>query len=164
MIVIGYQGVGKSSLAQRIPKVVDLESSNFRIDGRKPDDWYKPYGNIALDLSRQGFIVMTASHAPVREWIGTQNSTNENVFICHPAIALKDEWIEKLQRRFDETGLTKDEYALQNAQERYEYNIGEMIDDATRFHWGIIELATMDYNLCDLLANAMHTNITNLMY
>ena len=33
MIVIGYQGVGKSSLAQRIPKVVDLESSNFRIDG-----------------------------------------------------------------------------------------------------------------------------------
>ena len=35
MIVIGYQGIGKSSLAGRDHKYVDLESGNFWVDGKR---------------------------------------------------------------------------------------------------------------------------------
>ena len=51
MIVIGYQGIGKSSLAGRNNIFIDLESGNFWVDGKRADDWYKPYCQIAEHLS-----------------------------------------------------------------------------------------------------------------
>lgn len=57
MIIVGYQGIGKSSLAGRDKKFIDLESGNFWIDGKRADDWYKPYCKIAEHLSQQGYYV-----------------------------------------------------------------------------------------------------------
>lgn len=152
MIVIGYQGIGKSTMSKKFLECIDLESSNFRIDGVRVDDWYKAYSNIALDLSRQGYIVFTSSHAPVREWLGTRNSTNEKIVICYPAIALKDQWIEKLQKRYDASSLRKDYAALMNAKDRYADNIQEMIDDAKKYDFGRCCLINMDYDLDTCLA------------
>ena len=53
MIVIGYQGIGKSTLAGRDHKFIDLESGNFWVDGKRADDWYKPYCQIAEHLSKK---------------------------------------------------------------------------------------------------------------
>ena len=150
-VIIGYQGIGKSTLADVEHGYIDLESSNFRIDGKKADDWYKAYGNIALDLSRQGYDVFTASHAPLREWLGTQNKTNEKIYVCYPALNMKDCWSEKLQARYDNTKFPKDYVALMNAKDRYCENIQEIIDDADRFGFGKIELKDMFYNLSEEL-------------
>ena len=128
MIVIGYQGIGKSTLADREKGYIDLESSCFRIDGIRADDWYKAYGNIALDLSRQGYDVFTASHAVVREWLATQNKTNEKIVICYPADFLRDLWVKKLE-------------------DRYVDNINEMIADADKYGFGKCCLMSMDYDL-----------------
>lgn len=44
MIIIGYQGIGKSSVAKEDYKYIDLESSNFWVDGNRPNDyWPKAY-------------------------------------------------------------------------------------------------------------------------
>ena len=83
MIVIGYQGIGKSSLAGK-NNCIDLESGNFWVDGKRSDDWYKIYCNIALHLHRQGFTVFTSSHQVVRDYfkeIATR-AEKDYIFVC----------------------------------------------------------------------------------
>jgi ABC-type cobalamin/Fe3+-siderophores transport system ATPase subunit len=69
MIVVGYQGIGKSSMAKNNADVIDLESGNFWVDGKRIDDWYKIYANIAKHLSDQGKIVFTSSHKVFRDYL-----------------------------------------------------------------------------------------------
>lgn len=141
MIVIGYQGIGKSTLAGRDHRFIDLESGNFWIDGKRADDWYKPYCKIAEHLSEQGYIVFTSSHEVVRNQL---IESYEPVVLCFPAVELKDEWIQKLEKRYEETGLAKDYKALMNAMDRYENNINELSE--SNFLCKII-LKNMDYDL-----------------
>ena len=126
MIVIGYQGIGKSTLAGRDNKFIDLESGNFWVDGKRADDWYKPYCQIAEHLSQQGYTVFTSSHEVVRKQL---ENSKEDVVIVFPSLTLKDEWIDKLERRYAESGLEKDYKALMNAKDRYEENIKELNND-----------------------------------
>ena len=53
MIICGYQGIGKSTIAGQL-YTIDLESSNFYIDGKRDEKWYKVYANFARHLSEQG--------------------------------------------------------------------------------------------------------------
>ena len=72
MIIIGYQGVGKSTLANKDDKFIDLESGSFWINNTdnnskyRYDNWYEMYCNVAEHLSQQGYIVVVASHEVVR--------------------------------------------------------------------------------------------------
>lgn len=154
-VVIGYQGIGKSSLAMREAGWLDLESSCFSNDGKKMEDWHKAYGNIALDLSRQGNDVLVSSHAEVREWLGTQNPTGQRVFVCYPALSLRELWMKKLQIRYDDTLLQKDYRALVNAKDRYEANIREIIADADKYGFTKIELVDIFYDLKEELKKGM---------
>lgn len=147
MIVIGYQGIGKSSLAGRDRKFIDLESSNFWVDGKRADDWYKPYCNIAEHLSRQGYIVFTSSHEVVRKQL---EKSKEVVVLVYPSLALKDMWIDKLQERYRSTGLDKDYKALMNAMIMYDSNIREL--DNSKFNY---KIALKDVNY-DLEASLIH--------
>lgn len=137
MIIIGYQGIGKSTLTKKDMKYIDLESSCTWVNGKRSDDWYVVYCNFAEDLSRQGYTVFTSSHEVVRNQL--KNSTEE-VYICCPSPELKDEWIKRLQERYDRTALEKDYKALMNAVDRYEENIHELIDGG--FPVLLIESAT----------------------
>lgn len=144
MIVIGYQGIGKSTLAGRNNRFIDLESGNFWVDGKRADDWYKPYCQIAEHLSQQGYIVFTSSHEVVRKQL--ENSC-EAVAIVYPSIELKDEWIAKLEKRYEETGLDKDYKALMNAKDRYEENIKELSESNCGYQMCKMALTKMDYDL-----------------
>ena len=149
MVIIGYQGIGKSTAAKDDLRYIDLESTNFRVgpNGEKDEHWYAAYANVALDLSRQGYRVFVSSHAPVRQWLGEHQRVDDFIFICYPAIALKDQWIDRLQKRFDQTGLKKDELALLNAKDRYADNIREMMLDGEKYHFIPLELRGMTYDL-----------------
>lgn len=144
MIVIGYQGIGKSTLANKYLRFIDLESGNFWVDGKRADDWYKPYCQIAEHLSRQGYIVFTSSHEVVRKQLV---NSDEQVICCAPDLSLKDEWIEKLLIRYMDSKLEKDYKAYMNAKERFTENIREIADSGFDVLW----LIDMDYNLCDLI-------------
>lgn len=125
MIIIGYQGIGKSTLAGR-DKFIDLESGNFWVDGKRAEDWYKPYCQIAEHLSAQGFTVFTSSHEVVRKQL---RNSKEKVFVAFPSLELKDCWIEKLKMRWEDTQLDKDYKAYMNALDRYEDNIKELMEE-----------------------------------
>lgn len=152
MIICGYQGIGKSTLANtcmikhKIP-VLDLESGNFWVDGMRSQDWYKVYANIAIHLSQQGNIIMTSSHKAVRDYLYQLNS-GERLATIYPGIELKDQWIEKLQKRYDLTKKEKDYKALMNAKEMYEQNIRDL---ASQNGFDYICLNSINYCLEDII-------------
>lgn len=156
MIVIGYQGIGKSTLAGRDNKFIDLESSNFWVDGKRAEDWYKPYCQIAEHLSKQGYIVFTSSHEVIRKQL---ENSGEIIVVVYPSVELKDEWIDKLEERYAMSKLEKDYKALMNAVDRYEDNIKELSEYS---HYRKLVITKMDY---DLEASLIHlkNEIENLL-
>ena len=130
LIIIGYQGIGKSSCAGPANKCIDLESGNFFIGDRRAEDWYVPYCQTAMSLAAQGFTVFTSSHKCVRDLLASMpkpENVGAVVVFC-PRLSFHDVWIHRLQERYDRTGLWKDYKALANAQERYDENILELTD------------------------------------
>ncbi len=144
MIIIGYQGIGKSTLANKDINYIDLESGNFWIDGKRHEDWYIPYCNIAEPLSRQHKNVFVSSHEVVRNRL---QESKEKVVVIYPSIKLKKQWINKLEKRYNETNLEKDYKALMNAKDRYEENIKEL----EKNNFIKIEIFDIDYDLEELL-------------
>lgn len=144
MIIIGYQGIGKSTTSMKSKDIIDLESSNFWIPAKdvyteaqsirssdakyRHSDWFEEYCNVAEDLSRQGYIVFISSHEPVRKRL--QNS-NEIVVAIAPAPTTEMEtvWIDKLKTRYENSKTDKDFKALKNAEDRYKQNISEIFED-----------------------------------
>lgn len=144
MIIIGYQGIGKSTLAKDSLKYIDLESGNFWINGERDEQWYKPYCNIANHLSAQGYTVFTSSHKEVREEL---KNSNEIVKIAFPSLELKTDWLIRLTNRYNESMLEKDYKALINASLYYEDNINDLMNEP----FDKIVINNIDYNLRELI-------------
>ena len=144
-IIIGYQGVGKSTLANSDCRFVDLESGNFRNGSDRYDDWYLIYCRIAESIANQGYIVLVSSHKEVRRYFSTLPNIEIPVYACIPSITLKSEWIDKLEKRFDESGTSKDFRAWKNAKLGFDKSISKIKDEFPN----VIELSTMQYNLLE---------------
>lgn len=150
MIIVGYQGIGKSTLAGK-NNCIDLESGNFWVNGKRAEDWYIPYCQIANHLSEQGYIVFTSSHECVRKEL---EKSKEKVYVIFPAINLKEKWIEKLHDRWIRTNLEKDYKALCNAEARYNENISELMCSNLEFY----EIADMNYDLKQIVSELKQRN------
>ena len=124
MIIIGYQGIGKSTLTKNNIGYIDLESGNFWWNGQRPHDWYIYYCQIAEDLSRQRYVVFVSSHKEVREFL---KNSEEVVIVIFPSILKRDEWVKKLKDRYEKSGKEKDYKAWMNAEDRYKENISELM-------------------------------------
>jgi hypothetical protein len=118
MIICGFPGIGKSTLALNTNnKFIDLESSCFYMNnGNRPEEWYVCYAKVATDLSRQGYCVFTSTHEHVREYINKcSNSTDElenKLLYIYPCLELEGKWIKRLEDRYNKTKLEKDKRAL----------------------------------------------------
>lgn len=144
MIIIGYQGIGKSTLAKDSLEYIDLESGNFWVNGERDEQWYKPYCNIANHLSAQGYTVFTSSHKEVREEL---KNSSEIVKIIFPSLDLKTDWLIKLTNRYNESMLEKDYKALINASLYYEDNINDLMNEP----FDKIVIDNINYNLRELI-------------
>ena len=144
MIIIGYQGIGKSTLAGK-NNYIDLESGNFWHNGARQDNWYVFYCNIAEHLSQQGYTVFVSSHEVVRNRL--RKYSKEELYIVHPSIELKEKWIDKLKKRFESSKLEKDYKAWMNAEDRYVENINELKNSGIN----CIEIIDMKYLLEDII-------------
>lgn len=145
MIIIGYQGIGKSSTANPGTSCIDLESNNFFVDGERPANWYKYYCNIAEHLSNQGFIIFTSSHKVVREEFAARKT--KDVAVCYPVVSIRRQWIKRLEERYERTKSEKDFKALANAEDCYSSNIEEIYNDAVDNKWTLMPISTTNYNL-----------------
>lgn len=142
MIYVGYQGIGKSSIGGQ-NKYIDLESGNFWIDGKRDENWYKIYVNIAENLNNQGYDVLLSSHKVVRDELKERNIP----FTCvYPGLNLRDQWIERLLTRYNITLKEKDYKALCNAIKEYYSNITDLSQEENTIY-----IESMDYELTELL-------------
>lgn len=148
MIIVGYPGIGKSTLAKNSNKYIDLESGNFWIDGKRQDDWYKIYCKIAAHLSSQGYTVFVSSHYSVRKEL-RQYSRTEEIKCCFPDISLKNEWIKKLEDRYNNSKLEKDYKAWQQVEQLYTIDISDMSINS----FESILIKSMNYDLKELIEN-----------
>lgn len=146
MIVIGYQGIGKSTICKDNPRYIDFESSALKMFGRRPPNWEMPYCQMAIWLSKQGYVVFTSSHKEVRKLL---TESDEYCIAIVPSVELEKEWIAKLRTRYEESRLEKDRLAYLNAQDRYKENIVEIVKDADE----VIVIGSMDYDLKQIVAN-----------
>lgn len=157
MIVIGFPGVGKSTLAKTNKDYIDLESSNFVIPGTnlKITNWEQAYVNIAEDLSRQGYTVFVSSHKMVRNQL---LDSSEEVLAIVPSLELRDEWIQRLRERAENSKGTK-EYeknrrALDHiaAGDNFEKYVEDIFKDGK---FVLYVITAMDYKLESILPKAI---------
>ena len=143
MIIIGYPGIGKSTLAGRCKQYIDLESSNWNgPDNIKPDNWWLSYGKVAEDLSRQGYRVFVSCHKEVQEYL---QDSSEYVALCYPSPELKEAWIKRLLDRYERTNLEKDINALINCVRSYSEQIDAL--ERNNFFTHRIILEDINYTL-----------------
>lgn len=130
MIIVGYQGIGKSTLAAR-NKYIDLESSNFFVDGKRDENWYIPYCKIAMMLSTKGYNVCVSSHKVVRDYLIQRARYSELLFVIpEPSEHMRDIWVQELKERYENTASEKDFKAWKNAEEHYLDNTKEIASAA----------------------------------
>jgi len=154
MIIIGYPGIGKSSLAGAYNKYIDLESSNFnKPDLKKPEGWHKTYCKVAEDLSRQGYIVFVSCHKEVQDYL---YSSDEIVALCYPTIELKDLWIGKLLYRYEHDICDKNLAAFETAVNNYTKHITALNDSPYEHK---IILSSIDYILDNEIKDFIHKEI-----
>jgi len=151
MIIIGYQGIGKSTLAEQYYNYLDLESTNtwFEENGvrKRWPNWEEIYVNFAVDLSTtQHYTVFTSSHAGVRRELLCHREETP-IAMCCPRPELKEPWIERLRDRYGESGKDKDYRALMNAVARYEENISELANSGFPVIW----IESMNYDLAKVI-------------
>lgn len=129
MIIIGYPGIGKSTLTTRSSIVfgtryIDLESSNWNdTEGKKLPNWWYSYCKVAEDLSRQGYRVFVSCHKEVQDYL---KDSDEYVILCYPDIELRDVWIERLRCRYENDSSQKNKNALITAEKFYSQHINDL--------------------------------------
>lgn len=146
LIIIGYQGIGKSSFVSSSNKTIDLESSNFKVDGERDDNWYVVYCRIAISLAKQGYIVFTSSHqVVVEEFIKYSKLDNDyTIVIVSPHHSLEIEWVEKLRQRWiDDADNEKNFIAYKDAEENFQNEIHWL---SSKNEFPYIPIKTMDYS------------------
>lgn len=153
MIIFGYQGIGKSTLANRnIDTIfIDLESSMFRtpMHPERSEDWFQAYGNIVYDLNKQNKFIFSACHQQIRDYIASEKDLKGVMsVICYPSIELREEWLYRLRQRWIDTQLPKDKAALDYAEASYSSSIKALDKDTDYDH---LILTKMNYNLHDIL-------------
>ena len=153
-IICGYQGIGKSTASKCSNLIIDLESGSFWQGDFRQSDWYEIYAKIAINLAEQGYAVCIASHKVVRDYLSSiPIPTNIKLYCCYPSLHLESVWIDKLQKRFNNTGLHKDYKALMNAKEMFKENIKDL---QSQPKFDKIELTSMGYSLVDELERVVY--------
>lgn len=170
MIIIGYPGIGKSTLARKedfkIPHrrgLIDLESSNFNTSKyfAGKTTWCEIYCNVALDLSLQGYDVFVSSHADVYDMLLNDIYTSRAIIgAIIPDISLKKAWLQKLFERYLTSNEEKDKRAFDRALSHFENDIHQLenaFDFTHHIKNGVDrdiylkKITTMEYSLEDFI-------------
>lgn len=152
MIVIGYPGIGKSTMSGVLSGFVDLESSNFRDLGER---WYVKYVDVGFDLHRQGFSVLLSSHREVVDFIGSlklKYGCQATVVVCFPDVPHKD-WEERLEKRYLEEPSDKNRRAYErvSSQQRYLDDVCWLASACKLYGFTAVRITDLDYDLRELI-------------
>ena len=142
MIIFGYPGVGKTSIAKEDWRFIDLDSSDMLIHGKygRKKHWEENYCNIALLLSRQGYYVFVSTHPEV---ISRIMGKTKDVCAAYPDICLQEPWTKALKERYQDRRNRPSHNAWRRAKDHFEEDIRELHKlDCVK-----IPIPSMDFNL-----------------
>ena len=150
-IILGYPGIGKSSTC--LNGFVDLESSYFTPYNEKND--FNQYFQVAVSIARQGFNVFVSTHSTVvalfKKMVDSEEMLSQygiyDVRIICPAKTLKDQWIDRLRKRYEYTKKEKDRRALRRASEHFDEDIDSLVNCGLIVH----QIEKLPYDIRDLL-------------
>lgn len=140
MIIIGYPGVGKSTLSQKHENFIDYDSSLCN----KANGWEEEYVKKAIILSDLNYTVCVSAHKKVQELLKDYAG---RVVVVYPCLRLHDSWINRLRIRYEKTNDPGDYRALQRCVSNYCEDILELRE----LPYSKIEIKTEDYDLEEML-------------
>lgn len=146
MIICGYPGVGKSSIAGW-SNCIDLESSIFS-QWQPVDieyDWQAHYVHVATELAKQGFTVLVSTHPDVIEFLHADEGVPVVIF-C-PKFEMKDEWNARLRERYQQNPSNKNFRAWQGGIEYWHYKIDALMNSG----FPVYRPDTVNYDLRDYI-------------
>ena len=91
--------------------------------------------------------MFVSSHSKVIKYLKEINF--ENVVCIIPSPELKNEWIEKLEKRFEKSNLNEDYFELLDCKNRY----NETIENITNSGFKIVMIASSNYILEEIILN-----------
>lgn len=144
IILLGYPGVGKTTLAKESCLMTDLESSWFFVNGKRFEGWEEVYLTIATGLAIQGRLVLCPTHPAIRQGLWSQEDFAK--ILVYPALHLKEKWLERIQFRLRNDPSEKNLRALDRVFKFYDQDISDLKKDTHFLH---IEIQSMDYSLSD---------------
>lgn len=162
MIITGYPGIGKSSVAKNNDHIIDLDSSCFwtydKMDWEKkgqktrPDNWYVFYCQMAESLSRQGYIVFVSCDQEVRDYLNTHHRSS--FCAIFPAKDLKEQWIDRLAKHYQDNRTDENLMTLEHAKKCYESDIGQFWDECqygNEYYNEFRIINDINYDLMDII-------------
>ena len=147
-IYSGFACIGKSSVARKKNSYIDLESSSFKINGYHKSDWYITYCNVLEDLVSQGFNVFISSHQQVRDEL---HKRNIDFTVITPILELKDQWLERLRKRYEAEPTQSNWLALDGVSRYYDTMVASLLVEQDK-----IIIDNIDYDLETLIK--IHNN------
>lgn len=164
MVIMGYQGIGKTTLTRTSHKFIDLESSLMFLSDTldRPKGWEELYVNYAESLANDGHIVFVSTHQQVREELSKRAKKNGLKVGCiTPSKYLEDKWVARLQERHSISQTYKDYKAYMGAKFNYGNDIESLEASSKELGIPLIHINNLDYNLqdkvCRLLVEAYST-------
>ena len=150
MIIIGYLGVGKSTVSNKNPNYIDFDSSMFP----KDDGWEESYVERAEALSEQGFTVFVSAHKAVQDLL---KNSKEKIIIVYPNLLLREAWIKKLTDRYEKTKFESDKRALERCISFYSDDIVELME----LPFPKVELkVSSNYDLEEMLSGVINGRVS----
>lgn len=159
MIIMGFPGIGKTTLCQKSEQIghkwhkqlIDLESSVFLHTDKEEitEEQAKKYVQLALHLSRHGYHVFISTHPIVYETVEKLIAKPYEALAIYPDLSLKKEWLQRLEDRYMQTRHSKDLRAWSTMVNIYDDAVSKLNSPDYRFMCRVI--TSMDYNLATIL-------------
>lgn len=138
MVLLGYPGIGKTTLAKKCP-IIDLDSSRFF--GKS--NWVEKYCAFIKGFNEEGINVFASCHKKVREELKRMGI---DYVVVIPSMALRDQWVGKLAKRYFTSEEDADFRAWHRATIDFEADIEDLMEEDKKL---VIE--AMDYDLEEML-------------
>lgn len=139
MIVLGYMGVGKSTLGGK-GKFIDLDYGDFILRGGVMlRDWEQIYVNVGISLSHQGGVVLMCTDSGVRCEL---KDRGEPYVVVYPASSLREVWCERLDRMMEKEVRDIVKWDIRRGRSYYVSEVSELSREEH-----VIEISDMGYSL-----------------
>lgn len=143
MIICGYLTIGKTTLAKDNLKIIDLDSKPFSELKLINSKWYEIYGDIALDLEKQGYIVLVSANTKVIKYL--MNKANKLLAIIYSK-KLKEYALKKAKERQGTSQST-----IKAIEDNFNTHNERVLNICRENNINLITIENEDYNLKELL-------------